>query len=104
MRASPLRMSRFAVRLRPERLPSGPGSVLVTPIGYETDDVTYTPQSSNFSLVLQPFEPYYFVMTLDWQSVPKADQGLYTLVLDETVDGQPFVSHLQIDAVPFQPQ
>jgi hypothetical protein len=82
----------------------GPGSVLVTPIGYETDDVTYTPRSSNFSLVLQPYEPYYFVMTLDWQSVPKSDQGFYTLALDETVDGQAFVSHLQIDAVPFPVQ
>lgn len=82
----------------------GPGSVLVAPVGYETDDVAYTPQSSSFSFVLQPFEPYYFVMTLDWQHVPRADQGLYTLVIDETVDGQSFVANLQIDAVPFLAQ
>jgi hypothetical protein len=94
----------FGSSTPPRTTTLGPGSVLVTPIGYETDDVTYTPQSSNLSLVLRAYEPYYFVMTLDWQSVPKSDQGFYTLVLDETVDGQAFVSHLQIDAVPFQPQ
>jgi len=94
----------FGSSTPPRTTTLGPGSTLVTPIGYETDDVTFTPQSSNFSLVLQPYEPYYFVMTLDWHSVPKADQGFYTLVLDETVDGQPFVSHLQIDAIPIPVQ
>jgi len=94
----------FGSSTPPRTTTLGPGSILVTPVGYETDDATFTPQSSNFSLVLQPYEPYYFVVTLDWQSVPKADQGFYTLVLDETVGGQPFVSYLQIDAVPFQVQ
>jgi hypothetical protein len=94
----------FGSSTPPRTTTLGPGSTLVTPIGYETDDATYTPQSLNFSLNLQPFEPYYFVMTLDWQSVPKADQGFYTLALDETVDGQHFVSQLQIDAIPFVAQ
>ena len=91
----------FGSSTPPRTTTLGPGSTLVTPIGYETDDATYTPQSLNFSLNLQPFEPYYFVMTLDWQSVPKADEGFYTLALDETVDGHHFVSQLQIDAIPF---
>jgi len=94
----------FGSSTPPRTTTLGPGGVLVTPVGYETDDATYTPQSSNFSLILQPYNPYYFVMTLDWQSVPKADQGVYTLVLDETIDGQPFVGHIQIDAIPFPVQ
>ena len=78
----------------------GPGSTLVNPYGYETDDVTYNPESSNFSLVLQPYNPYYFVLVVDGSSAPNADQGVYTVVFDETVGGQHFVSYLTVDAYP----
>jgi len=78
----------------------GPGATLTNPIGYETDNVTYNPPSSNFSLVLQPYTPYYFVLVVDGSSAPKADQGVYTVVLDETVGGQHFVSYLDVGAYP----
>lgn len=67
---------------------------------YETDNVTTFPPSSTFSLVLHPYNPYYFVFTIDGTSAPKADIGIYTVVLDETINGQHFVSDLEVYAGP----
>ncbi len=81
----------------------GPGVTFSGVPQYETDDVIYNSSSSSFSFVLQPYNPYYLVLTVDGSSAPKADQGLYTVVLNETVAGQHFVSYLKVDAVPLTP-
>jgi len=78
----------------------GPGWSLSGVPPYEADTVTTYPQSSSFSIVLQPYNPYYFVLTVDGSSAPKADQGVYTIVLNETVGGLQFVSYLKVDAWP----
>jgi hypothetical protein len=79
----------------------GPGATFSGAPEYETDNVTTYPPSSTFSFVLQPYNPYFFVLTVDGSSAPKADQGMYTVVLNETVGGQHFVSYLKVDAIPF---
>ncbi len=81
----------------------GPGVTFSGVPQYETDNVTYNSSSSSFSFVLQPYNPYYLVLTVDGHSAPKADRGLYTVVLNETVGGQHFVSYLEVDAVPLTP-
>ncbi len=78
----------------------GPGVTFSSVPQYETDDVNYSSSSSTFSIALKPYNPYFFVLVVDGSSAPKADQGLYTVVLDETVGGQHFVSYLEVDAVP----
>ncbi|MDG6921009.1 MAG: hypothetical protein JRN59_05715 [Nitrososphaerota archaeon] len=81
----------------------GPGVTFSGVPQYETDDVTYNSSSSSFAFTLQPYNPYYLVLTVDGSSAPKPDQGLYTVVLDETVAGQHFISYLKVDAVPLTP-
>jgi hypothetical protein len=67
---------------------------------YETDNVTTHPPSSSFSLILHPYNPCFFVFTIDGTSAPKANVGIYTVVLDETINGQHFVSDLEVYAGP----
>lgn len=78
----------------------GPGVTFSGVPQYETDDVTYNSSSSNFSFALQPYNPYYLVLVVDGSSAPKPDQGVYTVVLNETVAGQRFVSYLKVCAAP----
>ncbi len=82
----------------------GPGWSLSGVPPYEADTFSTNPSSSSFSLVLQPYNPYYLVLTVDGSSTPRADQGVYTIVLNETVGGQQFVSYLKVDAWPLPVQ
>ena len=78
----------------------GNGAVTTGIPEYETDNVTTYPPSSSFSVVLHAYNPCYYVFTIDGTSAPKEDVGIYTVVLDETINGQHFVSDLEVYAGP----